>query len=160
MIAAIRVVDFLQAKGTAMAYCFARIADGSPSIESVLKTRETARLSGDGSGQVIDTGMVNPAISKAESIVNGYCSKLYAVPFTSAPDLVKEITRDLAIYYLYEAREAIPDAIQKRYDNAMAMLKDISVDKVRLSVDPVTADPVAAPATAFAGKARIFGRES
>ncbi len=143
-----------------MAYCVARTLDGTPSIESVLKTRVTANLSGDGTGQVIDVDVVNPVITRAQTVVDGYCSKLYTVPFTAAPNLVKELTRDLAIYYLYEGREAIPDAIQKRYDNAMSILKDISADKIRLPVDPVMADPIAAPTAAFAAKARIFGRES
>jgi phage gp36-like protein len=107
-------------------------------------------------------GRIDEAIETADSEIDGYCAKKYkyAVPFTAVPRLITGLSVEIAIYYLY-ARRTVPERIEKRYEKAVARLKDISRGLLTLTLDPP-------PAPSSAGGAesnkpvndRIFTRET
>lgn len=66
------------------------------------------------------------AVETADAEIDGYCAERYAVPFAApVPSVIKGLSVEIAIYYLY-ARRTVPDDIEKRYDKAVARLKDIA----------------------------------
>jgi len=145
-----------------LSYCYATIAEGSPSVEQLLGTNQTARLSGDEAGSTIDTDVINAAITDAQAIVNGYCMKNYEVPFATCPELIKKLTLNIAVYYVYENRGAgASDAVRQRYDDSVKILENISSGKIQLGVNNSLIMPRTRPSSsALQVKDRLFYRDS
>jgi Mu-like prophage protein gp36 len=68
---------------------------------------------------------IDEAIGKADAEIDGYCAVKYSVPLSPVPAVVNNLSVELAIYYLH-GRRSIPEKIEKRYDRAVARLKDIA----------------------------------
>lgn len=80
-------------------------------------------------------GRIDEAIEQADGEIDGYCSKKYTVPFSTAPRLITGLSVEISIYYLY-TRRTVPEKIEKRYDKAIGKLKDIARGLLSLGVDP------------------------
>jgi phage gp36-like protein len=80
-------------------------------------------------------GRIDEAIETADSEIDGYCGAKYTVPFADVPRVITGLSVEIAIYYLY-ARRTVPERIEKRYDKAVARLKDISRGTLTLGSDP------------------------
>ena len=93
-------------------------------------------------------GRIDETIETADAEINGYCAVKYAVPLSPVPAIVNKLSVELAIYYLY-SRRTVPEAIEKRYEKAIARLKDIARGIIVLAVDPP------APASTTADSARV-----
>lgn len=78
---------------------------------------------------------IDEAIETADSEIDGYCGAKYTVPFADVPRLITGLSVEIAIYYLY-ARRTVPERIEKRYDRAVARLKDIARGLLSLGIDP------------------------
>jgi phage gp36-like protein len=104
---------------------------------------------------------IDEAIETADAEIDGYCAVKYSVPLSPVPPVVNKLSVDLAIYYLY-SRRSMPEKVEKRYERAIARLKDIARGLLSLGVDPEPAASVAAD-SAQANKAtsdRVFTRDS
>ncbi|KUG22372.1 phage protein [hydrocarbon metagenome] len=88
----------------------------------------------DNIGEII-TANVMQAIASADAEIDGYCAVKYSVPFVTVPAVVKALSVEISIYYLYK-RRTVPEKIEKAYDKAVARLKDISRGLLSLGVDP------------------------
>lgn len=72
-------------------------------------------------------------IADADSIINAYLSRRYVVPLSPEP-LLTWISADIAIYRIFEDKlPRFPDAILKRYTNAMSLLCDLQAGKMDLN---------------------------
>jgi len=89
----------------------------------------------DDADHALIIGRVDEAIGAADAEINGYCAVKYTVPFSSVPRLVNGLSVEIAIYYLY-ARRTVPERIEKRYEKAVARMKDISRGLLSLGIDP------------------------
>ncbi len=96
---------------------------------------------------------VSEAIETADAEIDGYCAVKYTVPLSPVPTVVSKLSVELAIYYLY-SRRTIPEKIEKRYDKAVARLKDIARGLLTLGVDP---EPVASATADSAATNRTAG---
>lgn len=100
---------------------------------------------------------IEQAIADACSAIDGYVSGRYGVPLADPPLMVKRLASDMARYFLYDDNAI--EAIQKRYDAAIAFFRDVSAGKVTLG-------PVAEPAPAAGGLVEmvttpgVFGRSA
>lgn len=106
-------------------------------------------------------GRIDEAIETADAEIDGYCAVKYSVPLSPVPPVVNKLSVDLAIYYLY-SRRSIPEKVEKRYERAVARLKDIARGLLSLGVEPEPAASVAAD-SAQANKTasdRVFTRDS
>ncbi|MRR15697.1 MAG: DUF1320 domain-containing protein [Deltaproteobacteria bacterium] len=118
------------------------------------------QLTDDDNAGVINQASVTAAIAQADAEIDGYCGARYTVPFVTVPAVVKALSIEIAVYYLYK-RRTVPEKIEKAYDKAIAKLKDISRGLLSLGV----ADPP--PAATSAGGAesnkpvsdRVFTRD-
>jgi phage gp36-like protein len=97
-----------------------------PDILKSISDEVLIQLTDDNSVGTVDDAKVTGAIEKADSIIDGYCGKRYAVPFSPVPNLVRDMSVDLAIYNLYGNRQGAPDYWEKRRDDTIAFLKDVS----------------------------------
>ncbi len=129
-------------------------------IKKLLPEEIIIQLTDDENTGAVNQARVDEAIKGADAEINSYCATKYAVPFTTVPDIVKSLSVEIAIYNLHK-RRTISEEIEKRYDKAIAKLKDISRGLITLGVDP-------APAATTEGGAetnktesdRVFTRDS
>jgi phage gp36-like protein len=120
-----------------MAYCT------KTDIEKLIPAAAVTNLTDDeGTGAQVAT-RVTEAISQADAEIDGYCGKKYSVPFTTAPDIVKKCSVDIAIYNLYSRRvEEIPETRSDRYKNAIRQLEGIAKGIISIGEDPEPAASV------------------
>jgi phage gp36-like protein len=105
------------------------------------------------------SGRIDEASGAAEAEIDGYCAAKYTVPLSPVPSIVNKLSVEISIYYLY-SRRTVPEKIEKRYDKAIARLKDISLGRLSLGVQPVPAPaPVEAAQTNMMGRDRVFTRD-
>ena len=116
------------------------------------------QLTDDDNVGVVNDAHVTQAIQTADAEINGYCAVKYTVPFTTVPEIVKGLSIEIAVYYLYK-RRTVPEAIDKAYSKAISRLKDIARGLVSLGVQP---PPAASAGGAESNKTvsdRIFTRD-
>jgi phage gp36-like protein len=76
-----------------------------------------------------NVGVVTALIAKADTKIDSLAGQVYTVPFTTVPDLIKNISIDLSCYFALQRRPInvpMPDEWQKAYDDAIQILEDIS----------------------------------
>ncbi|MBM2817024.1 MAG: hypothetical protein HW421_3786 [Ignavibacteria bacterium] len=92
-------------------------------------TEELARLSGDSTGQEIDTDRTDYAHTNADAFINSNLNAICAVPFEEpVPAIISSISIALTIANLYEyscKNSIVPSGIVLRKIEAMRLLKDI-----------------------------------
>lgn len=93
------------------------------------------QLSDDDNLGVVSAENVTAVIVQADAEIDGYCGSRYTVPFATVPALIKALSIEIAVYYLYK-RRTVPEKIEKAYDKALARLKDIARGILSLGVDP------------------------
>lgn len=79
---------------------------------------------------VLAISKLSDAISDASAEIDGYLSGLYGLPLLSPPAALTRVCSDIARYYLYD--DAAPDQVAKRYDNAIAYLREVGMGKIHL----------------------------
>lgn len=104
-------------------------------IKNAISEEVIIQLTDDNNLGVINEDNVNQAIQTADAEIDGYCAAKYAVPLNPAPPIIKGLSTEIAVYYLYKRRMA-PEKIEKAYDKAVGRLKDISRGLLTLGVDP------------------------
>ena len=97
---------------------------------------ELARLTGDTSGQTIDTDRTDYARENADALIDAYLFGRYDVPFTGDIDpIIKKVSIDLTLANLYDfaySKATVPSTITWRKINAVKLLKDIRSGDVAL----------------------------
>jgi len=73
------------------------------------------------------------AENDSASMIDGYISVRYTLPLVYVPALVMGLTADIARFKLWDKRA--PDEVRKRYEDALAMLKDIAKGLITLPPD-------------------------
>jgi phage gp36-like protein len=103
--------------------------------------KELTQLTDDVNAGVPDDTIVNGELEEASGIVDGYCRSRYVTPLQLS-DVVTRVTRDIAVYQLFSRRpQRMSETVRQRYDDAMALLKDVATGKAVLD------QPVAATAS-------------
>jgi phage gp36-like protein len=81
----------------------------------------------------ITDSVLDQAIADAGSTIDGYVGVVHTLPLTDLPPILIQHACNLALYNLY--RDATPDQVTKRHDAAIAFLRDVAANKVRLFAD-------------------------
>ena len=125
-----------------------------------ISNAQLIQLTDDTQAGAVDGTKAAQAIAEAEAEVNGYIATKHSVPLASpVPDLVKQLSVDIAIYRLYHRRQRVPDDVRKSYEDAVAKLKDIAKGILTLGVDPPPAESSKATAGEVFGPDRVFDRD-
>lgn len=106
----------------------------------------------------IDAIVLQRALIDASAEIDAHLMARYRLPLASLPRLLVNAACDIARYRLYDDR--CPEHVQKRYDNAMKLLQQISAGKLQLGVDDdqQQATPTGGLAKVVSGGARAFSR--
>lgn len=112
-----------------------------------LTLKQLTQLTDDVNAGVPDPVKVAAALEEASGRVDSYCRSKYVTPLQQS-DIVTTATRDICVYELWSRRpQAMSETVRQRYEDAIAMLKDVSSGKAVLD-QPVSA---AAPQSVSAG---------
>ena len=124
-------------------------------LQKEISDEELIGLTDDEGAGIINDARITAAIARADAMIDSYCGQVTEVPFTTAPEIIKQHSITIAIYFLYSRRGIAPEIRRKNYDDAIAHLKDISTGKA--SLPPVTEDEVSAePQASRTEDDRIF----
>jgi len=106
-----------------MAYC------SQDDLLTMIPAAELAELTTE-SGDTPDAAVVAEAIDKAASEIDAYLALRYDLPLAATPPQVKNLAVDLALYHLYSRRSVAPAVRQKKYEAAVAFLKEVAAGLV------------------------------
>jgi len=107
---------------------------------------------------VVDTAVAQVALNSAQSEVDGYVGAKYLLPLSVWPVLLTDLTCDVARYKLY--KDQAPDAVLKRYEQAIAKLRDIAAGRIKIDA-PAGAEPAPRDLVVVtSGPERRFTRDS
>jgi len=142
-----------------MAYC------SEADIKKKIPSSELEQLIDDtGSDSAPDkTARITAAISNADSKINAFCGQKYTVPFSTVPDVVKDLSVDISIWWLASRRWNTIDmqsTIKMNNDKAISLLEKISKGTVVLSVPDPAKNPNKVAATVITSSSRILSRDS
>lgn len=135
-----------------MAYCT------RDDLESRFGTIEIADLLDQDNNGADDIDRLASAIADAGALIDGYIAGRYAVPLATAPALIKDVACDVTRYKLW--RNRAPEEIQKRYDQAISTLRDISRGVISLPPGTVPPQTVSEGGVAYEASERIFTESS
>lgn len=76
---------------------------------------------------------------EAASLAAGYIGARYTLPLATVPELVKALTLDITRYRLWD--EAAPEEVRRRYEDALAQLRDLAAGRLTLPPDVNGAAP-------------------
>jgi len=122
--------------------------------------REMIQIS-DRSGQAngVDEAAVQRALEDAGAEIDGYLAGRYKLPLSTVPRVLVNVGCDITRYRLYDDR--VTEAIQKRYDDAVKFLTNISTGKIGLGLDTTaTAQVPTNGGPTMDAPARVFSRET
>ncbi|HGK7313604.1 gp436 family protein [Aeromonas hydrophila] len=88
----------------------------------------------DRSTDTLNDTWIDEALATADDEINGYLSRRYVLPLPSVPDLLKRQAIVIAFYWLGDRDNQVTDLLQKRYDSAIAKVKEIAAGKLALGL--------------------------
>lgn len=107
---------------------------------------------------VVDAVVLAAAQADAAATIDSFVVVRYTLPLSPIPLMLKNIECDLAWFNLMRGRPT--DDAQKRKDDAMRQLRDISAGKASLGVDAVGAAPTESGGVSFTSGAPVFTPET
>jgi phage gp36-like protein len=116
-----------------MAYC--SVAD----LVARFSETEIAQLTDVESRETVDDTVALAAIVEAGGVIDSYLAAHYALPITDAvPSQISAVCLDIARYRLYD--DHAPEAVRKRYEDAIAWLRLVMDGRIRLALTAPTVD--------------------
>jgi phage gp36-like protein len=117
-------------------------------------------LDGDLAGTP-DQAAIDAAIADADAEIDSYIGAKYPLPLADTPPALVRVSADLAMFHGTRDEHAMTELKEKRYDNAIRLLKDLSTGKadLGLSVSVATQGTGAATVVGLAD-GRLFTREN
>ena len=104
-------------------------------------TQELAKLTGDSTGNHINTNRIELAIKQAQSEVDAYLSFNYNLPLSNVPDLIKYLTYELTVYNIYSQyykNSEITEQVKWRRLNSLSILKQLKNNEIIINADKKT----------------------
>lgn len=95
------------------------------------------------------------AIDDAQSEIDSYLSSRYSVPMATPSAVIKRLTGDIARYCL--CGDIATETVQKRYDAAVAFLRNVAAGKAALGIEAETPAPTGG-IVEISTSAKVFGR--
>jgi phage gp36-like protein len=113
-----------------MSYCL------KADLEAALTADKLSRLAQNATGDPESdiNANITKAITKADSEINLFVGSHYTIPLPEVPDIIKQISVELAICNLKKKKDLVDDDYEKRYKWAKDLLKDIAANKVTLDL--------------------------
>jgi len=99
------------------------------------------RLTDDEGSGMVNTARAEDAIISAQAHIDAALSARFDTPLPSQSELVKTLTRDIAVYYLYLRAGAVPEQVAASYAAASEMLEKASAGLFHLGLSETCPGP-------------------
>ncbi len=76
--------------------------------------------------EAADEDVVTNAIADATAEIDSYVGSRYSLPLDETPDILKRLCVDIAVYRGSAEAGTVTDEKRRRYDDALAWLKDLA----------------------------------
>ena len=111
----------------------------------------------DPPAETIDAAVLARAQARADGEIDAALAGRYSLPLASVPTLLIGVACDVTRFYLY--RDAMPEEVRKRYENATKMLREIAAGRLGLGLTPAGLATAGGDTATMATSQRVFGRE-
>jgi phage gp36-like protein len=128
-------------------------------VLSMIPPAELAALTSE-AGEVPDSQVVAAAISRADAEIDAALGLRYAVPLSPVPERVKTLSVDLALYHLYSRRGVAPEVWRRKYQDALAFLKQVAGGQATLAGSGGEPNGASREVPELNGPSRIFSRDT
>lgn len=105
-----------------------------------------------------DTERLARACEDATTLIDGYLAARYTLPLTATPPIVVAWAADIARFKLWDERA--PEEVRKRYDDAIAQLRDLAAGRIALPPDAQGTAPSAGFNAGSYSAERLFTSET
>lgn len=126
---------------------------------TMIPLKELAELTTD-SGETPDSLVVAEAINRADAEIDAYVGKRYQLPLMPAPDQVKGLSIDMALYHLYSRRSVAPTVRRQKYEAALAFLKLVAAGEAVVEGASGLLTETTQVGSEFSSATRVFTRDS
>lgn len=108
---------------------------------------------------LIDETVTASALTAAGHVIDGYVGRQYSLPLSSPVPMLTDLACDIARYRLYKT--AATEQVQKRFDDAIKLLVNISKGLVKLPIADGGSEPASrSDVLRIASEPRAFSRSS
>jgi phage gp36-like protein len=130
-------------------------------IKKAIPEDNIVQLTDDKNLGEIDETKVLDAIEYAEQLINGYLRGRYPVPLEPAPELIKRLAVDLAVFQLYCRRFELdmPQSMIDRRKEIIRLLEQIQAGKVLLGIEKQDSPGQGYYKTSKKEEDRVFSKE-
>jgi phage gp36-like protein len=102
--------------------------------------------------------VVQRALDDARNTIDSHIGGRYPLPIAPVPEILERVACDLARFYLYD--DQVTETIQKRFDDAMKLLRDVRDGKSQLGPNGTTGQqPVSNSGAELVSGARVWRRD-
>ncbi|HAE40568.1 MAG TPA: DUF1320 domain-containing protein [Candidatus Riflebacteria bacterium] len=105
-----------------------------------------------------DSDLIEQALSDAEAEINAYLASRYALPLAEVPETLVRLTCNIARYQLYGS--SLTEEVTKRYNDAIAFLKNVSRGDAVIGVGTTGTAPTVENAPEHFGPDRVFSSDT
>ena len=91
---------------------------------------------------LVDSAAVTRAIEAATGEMNSYIGQRYDLPLSVTPPWAKQICVDITLYRLSRSADRLTNELRRRYEDAIAFLKNVGAGRAGLGVATTAAPPV------------------
>ena len=128
-------------------------------VPGLLTERQLVQLTQDTAGSSsVDETVLDAHLTAAEAEVEGYVGARFALPLASPLQILVSVAARIARYRLHSRRPGtITETLQRDYDGAVKLLRDIATGIVTVGTQP---EPAANPerVVRVSARAPVFGR--
>jgi phage gp36-like protein len=128
-------------------------------VLSMISQAELAALTSE-AGEIPDSQVVAAAISRADAEIDAALGLRYAVPLSLVPERVKTLSVDLALYHLYSRRGVAPEVWCRKYQDALAFLKQVAGGQATLAGSEGDPPGASREPAELNGPTRVFSRDT
>ncbi|MDP2786609.1 MAG: DUF1320 domain-containing protein [Pseudomonadota bacterium] len=118
--------------------------------------REVVALTDRDMDGVPDQAVLDDALAAADSLIDSYIGRRYALPLADVPKLLVTLAGTLVRYQLSGAGVTETDPTRDRYRDAIKLLEAIRDGNIHLGPDPAGDQPAQASAIRVTGGNRKF----
>jgi phage gp36-like protein len=103
--------------------------------------------------------VVERALNDADNTIDSHIGGRYPLPIAPVPEVLERVACDLARFYLYD--DQVTETIQKRFDEAMKLLRDVRDGKSQLGPNGTTGqEPTSNAGAEIVSGGRVWDRKT
>ncbi len=111
----------------------------------------------DAPADVINTAVIEQAITDASDMINGYLAGRYELPLVTVPNLLEQFCCDIARYKL--GTNDTPEHIETRYKEAVKFLTSVAKGELSIGVNALGEDAKVQDTATIQSSGTVFSRE-